>query len=1063
MRRPAESRRFRRRYHKPLRAIILPRFAIPRSPQALTLPACAGTTAAAWTIRSDITDQPKGPGGALITRLPRTLRSPSLALAAICTVAFPMVAGAQSITTGSLRGVVRSSEGNPIAEAFVTLTEQSSGSSRFLETDPDGRFVFVLLPPGAYELFAEQLRYRPVRATGIVIEAGASLKASIALSETDPPVVTIDTVAYPAGAAVAEPGAARTIPPSGVDQLSWPGREMADLTALSPVSGSAFEHEGLPSAYSAVAVDGVPVGVSHHPYLPSTSSTLSALPQWAFESVKLNWSPTDAEWGGLAGAVLNGSPKRGSAGLEMSLFADWGGNAGASSTHFSPNASGHSSVRGGALISGAIIPDTLHFTLGAEARRLQTPLPPAWAPTAVDSTILATAQSAYGRDIGASLQGPVAEQRAISGFGRLDGQIGGGALRAWVSFGRVREDNPPVGPWGIQSVSARREATDIVASASYASSFSQVVAQELRVGFSRTEAKFSDTASVGTRIGSSVLAFGTDPAQPGTLKRTDFGGSETLHLALGNFRVKLGFQGGFTSHDRAFTFGSAGEYLFSDEPSFGSGDGQVYAATGSPLPTTFSTLTLGGLFQNTWDVTDRLSLIFGLRWDGEFLPAGEVPLSQDWLDQTGLRSDALDGSQSRFSPRFGFRWSFGETDDWIVSGGAGVHHGTVDPAVLGELLAETGRVSVWRGVGTVGWSADPAGALVGQEVGARLTMLGPDYQSPRSSRFRFGIARRLGRSGALELAASYRHTDFLPRRHDINLLPAPAAVDQYGRPVYGDLVQTGGLVAAAAGSNRRFDGFELVSVLDADGYSDYWALTARLDMPAGRFLRLLGSYAYSRTTDNWLSGRYGGPYAQLTPFPDSLGQKDWAKGRSDADVPHRLAVGIELLPLGRAGVSLAALIRYRSGLPYTPGFRYGVDVNGDGSPNNDPAFVDGQIAGVDAILTAEQCLRGQVGSFAERNVCRDPGVATVNLRLGLGPYTLAGYPIELWVEALNVTDTELAVRDHALYLVERNTALVKDPVAGTVTVPLVANDDFGKPLAQRGTGRALRFGLRVNY
>jgi hypothetical protein len=104
-----------------------------------------------------------------------------------------------------------------------------------------------------------------------------------------------------------------------------------------------------------------------------------------------------------------------------------------------------------------------------------------------------------------------------------------------------------------------------------------------------------------------------------------------------------------------------------------------------------------------------------------------------------------------------------------------------------------------------------------------------------------------------------------------------------------------------------------------------------------------------------------------------------------------------------------------------------------------------------------------VGSFAERNVCRDPGVATVNLRLGLGPYTLAGYPIELWVEALNVTDTELAIRDHALYLVDPGTALVKDPAAGTVTVPLLANDNFGKPLAQRGTGRALRFGLRVNY
>ena len=62
-----------------------------------------------------------------------------------------------------------------------------------------------------------------------------------------------------------------------------------------------------------------------------------------------------------------------------------------------------------------------------------------------------------------------------------------------------------------------------------------------------------------------------------------------------------------------------------------------------------------------------------------------------------------------------------------------------------------------------------------------------------------------------------------------------------------------------------------------------------------------------------------------------------------------------------------------------------------------------------------------------------------------------------------MTDTELAIRDHALYLVDASGALVSDPVAGAVTVPLVANENFGEPLAQRGTGRALRFGLRVNY
>jgi hypothetical protein len=87
----------------------------------------------------------------------------------------------------------------------------------------------------------------------------------------------------------------------------------------------------------------------------------------------------------------------------------------------------------------------------------------------------------------------------------------------------------------------------------------------------------------------------------------------------------------------------------------------------------------------------------------------------------------------------------------------------------------------------------------------------------------------------------------------------------------------------------------------------------------------------------------------------------------------------------------------------------------------------------------------------------------LDLRVGLGPVTLAGYPFEFWIEMLNVTDAALVVRDHALYLVDPNASLVRDPATGTVTVPLLLNDNFGKPVAYRGSGRSLRFGLRVNY
>jgi hypothetical protein len=253
-----------------------------------------------------------------------------------------------------------------------------------------------------------------------------------------------------------------------------------------------------------------------------------------------------------------------------------------------------------------------------------------------------------------------------------------------------------------------------------------------------------------------------------------------------------------------------------------------------------------------------------------------------------------------------------------------------------------------------------------------------------------------------------------------------------------------------------------VSALDPDGYSDYRGVTLGLEHPMGRFVRVSAAYTYSETSDNWLGGSYGGPYAELSPFPDSLATTDWADSRSDLDVPHRLAVGLELAPLGPRGFSLAALYRYRSGLPFTPGFAPGLDVNGDGSAN-DPAYVDDALPGMADVLAAWPCLRSQVGRFSERNACRDRDHRSLDLRLGLGPVTMGGHPVEIWIEATNLLEPEEAIRDRALYLVDAAAPLVTDPATGRVTVPLAVNPRFGMPIGYRGTGRTLWFGLRVGY
>ncbi len=223
----------------------------------------------------------------------------------------------------------------------------------------------------------------------------------------------------------------------------------------------------------------------------------------------------------------------------------------------------------------------------------------------------------------------------------------------------------------------------------------------------------------------------------------------------------------------------------------------------------------------------------------------------------------------------------------------------------------------------------------------------------------------------------------------------------------------------------------------------------------------MASYTYAKVRDDWLSASNGGPERQLSPFADGLNGMDWADGVSDFDVPHRAVVGVQLrFPQTLAGTRVAALYRFRSGTPFTPGFRDGVDVNGDGSGFNDPAFVDAEIAGIDELLQKWDCLADQQGEFAERNSCRGPDAHLLDVRFALGLVELQRRPVEIVLDGLNLLDTDTGVRDGALFLIDRETDLVTNP-DGSISLPLVANPNFGEALIRRSSGRVFRVGIRV--
>ncbi|MGH7593292.1 MAG: hypothetical protein ACRELE_05510, partial [Gemmatimonadales bacterium] len=198
------------------------------------------------------------------------------------------------------------------------------------------------------------------------------------------------------------------------------------------------------------------------------------------------------------------------------------------------------------------------------------------------------------------------------------------------------------------------------------------------------------------------------------------------------------------------------------------------------------------------------------------------------------------------------------------------------------------------------------------------------------------------------------------------------------------------------------------------------------------------------------------PADRVTPFPNGLNGARWEDGKSDLDIPSRVAATLRYTAAGTTPWSVAARYRYRSGIPFTPGFRAGVDANGDGSGGNDPADIATTIPGMAALTSANPCLATQIGQFAGRNSCREDGVHALDVHASLP--IARGWAVT--VDGFNIVGTSTGLFDHAAVLVDPNGTITTD-TSGHTVLPLVANPGFGRLLSRRGNPRVLRIGFRV--
>lgn len=978
----------------------------------------------------------------------------------------------QSVTSGSLRGVVRDANGTGLRGVSLTLEGQLGTAIASLRTGFDGEFTLGLMRPGVYRLLVEQQGFQPIRLTEVLVAAGETTVLDIPLERRPPPIAAVQEISSP-GTRVGTAGG-RLIGEGELALLDW-RREASDaLRGASEVvwptdgrAGFGLAAAGLPSGASRVLVDGVLERPIRHLGLPGEPAPFAVHARDGVSQLRVMAAPLDAEWRGGLGSTVGIRTRAGADRVVFSPYLTASSAALGGRALDNPLDSTATSVQAGAVIGGAIVPDTASFLIRFDYRSLELPTAYPWeadtgryqgSAVSLRETLPLIARDSFATSLGGHVGPVVRSWKGASGMGKLDWLLSPtNRLVARFSFATWKERTPWLGEGLTLAAGSTLDARDIAGAAGITTS-NQRLANELRAGFSTARRDYRAGSVAETGLVADGLAFGGSATLPAFFDVRTIDLSDAFQVSVGRHQIKAGASVTSTAYQYDYRYGGGGVFRFADVDRFGAARGSYYLAQSSEIAR-FNANDIGVFLQDTWLAAPDLQVVLGMRYELSPIPRNKISLAPGWATATGVRNDSLVNRYSSVAPRVGFVWDV--RGEWVIRGGLGLHYGGLDPAAFAEAMLYDGGVTVYRGVGTFQtWPLRPDDQLA-PAMGPALTILNPTWRPPRATKGEAGITRVMRGGLEVHVSALYQHTDFLLRRTDLNRV-AQIGQSQEGRPVFGRLVQQGGLLIAEPRSNRRFSDFDLVSGLSPVGFSDHYELTAGIERHTGP-LGLMASYTFASTRDNLVGARAVDPADQLSPFPGGIEGVDWDEGRSDFDVPHRFVATLEYRSPGARHLSIGGRYRVRSGLPFTPGFRPGVDANADGAGGNDPAFLGGGIPGLAEALSAGGCVLAVGNRFAERNACREKLQQGLDLHLSVGlPAGGPGRQVRLEVDAFNVVATATGVIDRALVLVDPTRPVVTD-AAGNVTLPLVANPRFGSILARRGEPRVVRIGLRMDY
>ncbi len=888
------------------------------------------------------------------------------------------------VTTAGITGRIVDDQG-ALVGVTIKAVHEPSGTNYHTVTNTDGRYTLQgMRAGGPYTVEMLYVGYETAVNKDVYLQLGENYLLNTTMKSSDEMLEGV-VVSAKAGIDATKTGAAMSITSTQISRMPSITNSVADIIRLNPqVSTStlgAMSFAGVNNRYNSFQIDGAMnndvFGLTSNGSNGGQAGT-QPVSMEAIEQIQVNVAPFDVRQSGFTGGAINAITKSGNNSFHGTVYG-FGNNQGLIGKKYtlmngetSQKYDDQSEYRAGLTVGGPIIKNKLFFFANYEQSNKQ--YPNAYGLGEAASNIDATQATAILNTIK-----QMAEAQGVTYTGSLGtSDVYTKSDKAGVKLDwNISDKHKASVRWSL--VSAKQLNSNSTAANLNSSDYSYDFVSKTNTVIAELQSRFSDKISnefrasyVGVRdqrdpgdpfpmvsianVGSGTLNIGNERSSMANgLDQNIWSFTDNLTWFNGNHTFTFGTHNEFYNFSNLFIQDAYGTYYFSNPDDFNAGIINNYrygqanvSVTGDPRwEAAFGAGQLGFYVQDRWNATDRLDLTLGLRMDiplffdtpTENAPFNTYAASQGW----GFKTNQKLSSSPLFSPRLGFRWKVGDTNKYILRGGAGIFTGRIPFVWLSNSFSNTGiQLSTYNAnrAASSGLSLllNPNGQkpnvdLLAAGGSQTINVFSDDFKFSQNLRVNLGFDFELGTiNWTAEGIYSKTLNDILYQNlaygeNGQNLGGTYSSVSFDTRPMF-KRVTTGT-------DGSPYTGVYALSNT-SKGYSYSLSLKGEKKFDFG--LDLMASYAFTKSKS-------------LNSGTSSVAQSNWMYnyirgnsndpelGYSAFNFPHRINASIFYSKSYAKSLTTTVGIIYSgySGAPYSI-YYYG-DLNGDSSNSNDLIFI----------------------------------------------------------------------------------------------------------------------------